>query len=206
VTATDLSGDMLKMLMGNAQDQGITNIETRVVDADSLPFEDSAFDLVTSRFGLMFVADVLAALAGMKRVLKPGGKAVFMVWGALEPGSYFGTILVPYVMRLPEKPDPDGPGPIRFAEPDKLAALLRSAGFDEVQEYREVVDAPFSGTPEELLVTTFDLATPFQSIAASLSDEDRAAAESEAIALMKSNYADGRVNVTAPVVIVVGTA
>jgi len=57
VTATDLSPGMLNALKSNAAAEGVTNIETKVCDAEQLPFADASFDLVTSRFGVMFFAD-----------------------------------------------------------------------------------------------------------------------------------------------------
>lgn len=206
VVATDLSEDMLDVLMANARAQGISNVKAEVTDADDLHFDRGTFDLVTSRFGIMFVADAAKALQGVRRVLKPGGSAVFMVWGAPEPGSYFGTIALPYIKRVSEKPDPDGPGPMRFAEPGKLAALFELAAFHDVKESSVAIDAPYAGTPEELLKATFEIATPFRALAASMSDDDRAAAEQEAIDAMSSRYRDGFVNVTAPVLVVSGRA
>ena len=81
VTATDLSPGMLAALGANAWAEGITNINRRVCDAQQLPFPDSSFDLVTSRFGVMFFADLGRALSEIRRVLKPGGAMAFMVWG-----------------------------------------------------------------------------------------------------------------------------
>ena len=126
VTATDLSPHMLEALSKNAKAEGITNIDTKACDAHNLPFPDATFDLVTSRFGVMFFAETDRALNEIKRVLKPGGAIAFLVWGALMPGSYFGAAAMPYMRRLAVKPDPDGPGPMRFAEPGSSSAWLRA--------------------------------------------------------------------------------
>src|SRR3546814_6699772 len=61
-------------------------------DAEALPFPTASFDRVTCRFGLMFVSDVPAALAEVRRVLKPGGRAGFLVWGPLENNALFQVI------------------------------------------------------------------------------------------------------------------
>src|ERR1700676_1330001 len=148
VTATDLSKGMLAALSVNAKAEGLTNIETKVCDAHQLPFPDASFDLVTSRFGVMFFAEVGRALAEIGRVLKPGGRIAFMVWGAPAPGTYFGAAAVPYLRRLAVKPDPDGPGPMRFAEPRKLVHVVEAAGFRDVQEESLSLGAPYRGSPE----------------------------------------------------------
>ena len=206
VTATDLSPGMLNALKSNAAAEGVTNIETKVCDAEKLPFPDASFDLVTSRFGVMFFADVPAALAEIRRVLKPGGSVAFLVWGAPEPGTYFGAAAMPYMRRLAVKPDPDGPGPMRFAEPGKLARVVGTAGFRDVQERPLSLPAPYRGLPEELLTSMMEIAAPFRNAAASLSEDDRRAAREEAHRNLRSLYNGAVTNVTAPIVIVTGVS
>jgi ubiquinone/menaquinone biosynthesis C-methylase UbiE len=100
VTATDLNEGMLSALRANAAADDVTNIATKVSDAQELPFGDGSFDLVTSRFGVMFFADTPAALREIKRVLKSGGRAAFLVWGPPGPGTYFGSAALPFMRRL----------------------------------------------------------------------------------------------------------
>jgi ubiquinone/menaquinone biosynthesis C-methylase UbiE len=204
VTATDLSSAMLSALRQNSDDAGIANLETRVVDAHTLPFPDSAFDRVTSRFGIMFFAEVDKALAEVRRVLKPGGKTVFMVWGKPEPGTYFAAVALPYISRMEVKPDPDGPGPMRFAEPGKLAKYLENAGFQDVQEQPYSLDSRFPGTPELLHTSMFEIAAPFRNIAASLSDDDRKAAETEVLNHLRPRFDGTHTTLKAPVIILTG--
>lgn len=60
------------------------NVEWRQGRAESLPFDDGAFDVVLSQFGLMFFDDRPAALREMRRVLRTNGRMIVAVWGALE--------------------------------------------------------------------------------------------------------------------------
>lgn len=103
-------------------------------DMTALPFPDAAFDAVICRFGIMFVPDALGALSEVRRVLKPGGRAAFMVWGARADNALFAVIGAAVEDRL--GPDPvHGLGPLfRYAEPDSLARALRQAGFGEATE------------------------------------------------------------------------
>lgn len=206
VTATDLSRGMLAALKANAVAEGVTNIETRVCDAQQLPFPDATFDLVTSRFGVMFFVEIARALAEIRRVLKPGGRIALMVWGAPAPGTYFGAASVPYMRRLAVKPDPDAPGPMRFAEPRKLLHAVEAAGFRDVQEADRNVEAPFRGSPERLLASMMDMAAPFRNAAATLPDGDRRAAEQEAYENLRPLYDGTLTKVTAPVIIVTGVS
>jgi SAM-dependent methyltransferase len=204
VTATDLNEDMLQALRVNARDEGVTNIETRVCDAQELPFPEAAFDLVTSRFGVMFFAETARALSEVRRVLRPGGRIAFLVWGPPVPGSYFGAAAVPVLRRLAVKPDPDGPSPMRFAESGKLVRLVEAAGFTAVTETSLTLPAPFRGSPEELLASLMEIAAPFRNAAATLSESDRGAAMEEAYANLRPLYDGTLTNVTAPVLIVTG--
>lgn len=204
VTATDFNPFMLKALMSNAHAEGIENIVTQVCDAHELPFKDASFDRVTSRFGVMFFGELDKALQEIQRVLVPGGRAAFLAWGVPAPGTYFGTAVVPYVRRLPDKPDPDGPGPMRFAEPGKLKGVVEQAGFQGVSETILTLPSPYEGTPEDLLRCLFDIAAPFRNAADSLPEDERHAADAEAIANMHAVFDGQRTNVTSPVVIVTG--
>jgi len=206
VTATDLSSGMLNALKTNAAAGGITNVETKVCDAQELPFPDGRFDLVTSRFGVMFFADVPGALAEIRRVLKPGGAVAFLVWGAPAPGTYFGAAAMPFMRRLAVKPDPDGPGPMRFGEPGKLARLVEAAGFGEVQERALTLPAPYRGSPEELLASMMEIAAPFRNAAATLSEDDQRAARQEVYDTLRTLYDGTLTKVTASVLIVTGVA
>src|SRR5947208_1514001 len=84
VLATDLSEDMLKVAARLAQQEGLANITTRVLDAQQLDLQANTFDAVISRLGLMFVPHLSQALEKILRVLKPGGKLAALVWSAPE--------------------------------------------------------------------------------------------------------------------------
>src|SRR5260221_2414752 len=74
VTVTDLSAGMLDANEKNARKAGLTNVSFQQADAHALKFPDQRFDLVTSRFGVMYFADGPEALKEIYRVLKPGGR------------------------------------------------------------------------------------------------------------------------------------
>jgi len=206
VTATDLSKGMLAALRANADAEGVTNIETKVCDAQELPFSDASVDLVTSRFGVMFFANIGSALSEIRRVLRRGGSIAFLVWGAPGLGTYFGAAAMPYMRRLAVKPDPDGPGPMRFAEPGKLTRLVEAAGFRDVQEKSLNLPAPYRGSPEDLLTSMMEIAAPFRNAAATLSEEDQRAAQREAYDNLRPLYDGTLTKVTAPVLIVTGVS
>ncbi|MDQ2103360.1 class I SAM-dependent methyltransferase [Azospirillum isscasi] len=101
-------------------------------DMTALPFAAGAFDRVTCRFGIMFVPGVEAALAELRRVLRPGGAVAFMVWGPRAGNALFDTVGEAVAARLGEDHSLD---PLfRFAAPGTLAEPMRTAGFATVTE------------------------------------------------------------------------
>ena len=84
VTAYDVSGDMLEAVRRTARQRGMSGIETRQGEAESLPFADASFPLVASRYSAHHWRDFALALREAFRVLEPGGLAVFM--DVIAPG------------------------------------------------------------------------------------------------------------------------
>jgi ubiquinone/menaquinone biosynthesis C-methylase UbiE len=78
IVACDLSPGMLAAVSAEAQRRGLSNIETQQGAAEALPFADASFDAVCTRFSAHHWADLRRGLAEMRRVLKPGGRAVFI--------------------------------------------------------------------------------------------------------------------------------
>ncbi len=84
VVAYDLAEEMLAAVRDEARARGLGNIGTQRGPAEALPFEDASFDLVVTRFSAHHWNDLDAALAGMRRVLKPDGRAI--VIDTVAPG------------------------------------------------------------------------------------------------------------------------
>lgn len=79
VVLADINFAMLAEGRRRLVDAGVAgNLSIAEVDAENLPFADGSFDCVTMAFGLRNVTDKAAALASMRRVLKPGGKALVL--------------------------------------------------------------------------------------------------------------------------------
>lgn len=78
VVAYDLSAEMLDAVAGEAATRGLRNIATQRGPAEALPFADASFDVVLTRFSAHHWSDVRAGIAEARRVLKPGGQAMFV--------------------------------------------------------------------------------------------------------------------------------
>ena len=81
VLGVDLSAAMVASAAARAQAAGVTQARFARMDAEALALPAASFDLVVCALGLMYVPDPATALREVQRVLRPGGRAVFAVWG-----------------------------------------------------------------------------------------------------------------------------
>src|SRR5215471_8014022 len=134
VVATDVGMGMMSLAAELAALENLRNIEFKEACAESLPFPDASFDAITCRFGAMFFPDLQRALRECQRVLKPGGKVVFIVWGVREQPFTSTTvgILLKYVA-APEV-DPDAPSMFMFGVRGRFESALKEAGYRLVKE------------------------------------------------------------------------
>jgi SAM-dependent methyltransferase len=103
-------------------------------DMMALPFPPASFDRATCRFGIMFVPAAVAALADLRRVLRPGGRIALMVWGARAGNALFDVVGAAVDARFGAGPAAGLDTLFRFAAPGSLAAALTAAGFAGVGE------------------------------------------------------------------------
>jgi SAM-dependent methyltransferase len=120
VTAYDLSSEMLAAVTQQCAERGLTNVTTQQGAAESLPFADAAFDIVTSRHSAHHWHGFAAALDEIKRVLKPGGTALLM--DVVSPGP---ALLDTYLQGVELLRDPSHVRDYSVAE---WRTALRAAG------------------------------------------------------------------------------
>jgi len=93
VLATDTSTAMLNNAAEAVQRAALTNVETRLMDAENLDLDEDSFDAVICRLGLMLFSNPPKALRGMHRVVKPGGKVAALVRSTVAKNPYEGIPL-----------------------------------------------------------------------------------------------------------------
>ena len=121
VVAYDLSESMLAAVSAAAAERGLKNVITRQGAVEHLPFEDASFDFVFSRYSAHHWHDFPAALRESRRVLKSGGRAVFM--DVISPGP---ALLDTYLQSVELLRDPSH---LRDYSLGEWVAAVSSAGF-----------------------------------------------------------------------------
>ncbi len=133
LVSTDVSAAMLGAARRRAVALGLANIFFTFADMESLPFAEAGFDAVTCRFGVMFPPDRAAVAAEALRVLKPGARAAYMVWGPEADNTVHRILGAAVRAHFGEPPGPPAQRHVLGA-PGALEALLEGAGFGSVAE------------------------------------------------------------------------
>lgn len=204
VVGIDLNGELLEVSRRRAAQRSLTNLSFHPADAHALPFADASFDLVSSRFGVMFFAQVGRALAEAHRVLCPGGRIALLAWGPFEQPYFLTTIAVvshhvPGPVLRPGSPDM-----FRFSQPGSLTSELRSAGFTRVEERTVTVPWTWPGTPEEVWDYFRQVTAPFRPLLAAIPTEKAEQVNQEVLAAIHRLYDGKQVNFTVDVVLASG--
>jgi SAM-dependent methyltransferase len=150
VVAVDISEPMLGAARQRVSESGLRNITLLHGDAQVFELEPAAFDLATSRMGVMFFADPTAAFRNIGGALKLGGRLAFACWASLAENRHW---LISYDIALrhlgPPAPAPaNEPSPLAFADPDYVRGVLAAAGFAEIAVER-AHPTIIGGSPEE---------------------------------------------------------
>lgn len=134
VLATDISSNILEHAAQTARERGLTNFETRVMDGEKPDQPDGSFSAVLSRLGLIYFPDRAGALLQARRVLRNGGHVVLASFSTPDHNRFF-SIPITIIRRRASiaTPAPGLPGPFSLGAPGVMEAMLKDAGFDEVQ-------------------------------------------------------------------------
>ena len=205
VTCTDVVAEMIAAAANEARRRRLTNIEFHRCAADSLPFDNDAFDAVVSRLGVMFFPDPLAALREMLRVTKPGGALSLAVWhrSDLNPFAYVITGVVSrYIKTSPAAPG--APDAFRFAEPGTLARILAEAGATGIRErlLKFHIEAPLS--PAEFWAMRSETSGTLREKLTRLSAEERAQVAQEVQEAAREYFPNSQMSFPAQMIIVTG--
>ena len=128
VSALDFSPAMIANLEKQARAAGLSGLDIRQGDGQSLPYADESFEGAFCMFGLIFYPDRLAGLRELRRVLRPGHRAVISSWAPMEGAiALMMQALRDNVPGLPPKAD------LPLGNPDDVRREMEAAGFRNVE-------------------------------------------------------------------------
>ena len=173
--------DISEPMLANARERlrEFSNTTLLLGDAANLPVRDLGAELMTSRFGVMFFGDPVAAFANLRTGLVPGGRVRFACWRPINQNPWIQIPLHAVYEHAPRlgTPDPEEPGPFSFADTARVTRILTAAGFTapsftplDVQ-----LDIAAGGTFEDAVVQSSEMG-PARRALADQPDDIRAAA------------------------------
>ncbi len=136
VLGVDISAPMLAVARDNQNraPAGSASLDFMQADASTHDFGDDRFDLLFSRFGIMFFDQPLAAFTHLRGVLAAGGRVAFCCWQSVKSNVWTLLPLQAALQHIPppEAPDPHAPGPFAFADRERVHGILSEAGFADI--------------------------------------------------------------------------
>ena len=133
VLGVDISGPMLERARQSAPKD--LPVDFVLADATVYPFEPASFDVLASRFGVMFFADPALSFANMRKALRPSGRLAFACWREPRENPFFMAPLQAAYKHVPKLPQqgPEDPGPFAFASEARVRRILDAAGFTGIE-------------------------------------------------------------------------
>ncbi|MGH9027636.1 MAG: class I SAM-dependent methyltransferase, partial [Acidimicrobiia bacterium] len=170
---SDFSETMLDVARRRGKEVGAANVDYRVIDGENIDLESDSVDRVLCRFGYMLMPDPNAAFSETYRVLRPGGRVAFAVWGAPEHNPYFTLMMMTLVgLGHMPPPEPTTPSPTRLGDETHVRELLAGAGFTDVVVEAVRVTFPYAAF-DDFVTMTEDIAGPIALVLRDLSGQQR---------------------------------
>lgn len=134
VTGVDISAPMLALARQRTKDAAAP-VSIVNADAETHDLPAAAFDVLFSRFGVMFFTNPDAAFGNLRAALKPGGRIAFVCWQAFDRNPWVGVPFQAAQPHLPtlEPPGPEDPGQFAFARPERVERILGAAGLTDIR-------------------------------------------------------------------------
>ncbi|MGZ3340219.1 MAG: class I SAM-dependent methyltransferase [Reyranella sp.] len=158
IVATDLNQPMLDQA---ARRQAEGRIEWKQADALALPFGDGGFDIVACQFGVMFFPDKVQGYREARRMLRPGGRFLFNVWGPIEANEFADVVTEALATVFPNDPPrfmartPHG-----HHDVGRIREDLEAAGFTDISV--DAVDATSKASSPRHAAVGFCQGTPLR--------------------------------------------
>ncbi|MCY6382731.1 methyltransferase domain-containing protein [Hoeflea prorocentri] len=203
VTGVDVAPPLLAHAAARVPD----NVELVVADAGSHSFSEAQFDVVLSNFGIMFFEDNAAAFSNLRKAARPGARLAASVWGPPANNPWFSVprAVVDRIVADVPRPDPAGPGPMRFGDPAPLITALTSAGWAPSVETLDISLTP-PGTAEDVAALHMKVTAGMMLRGVEVSEDTLAQIEAALVDVTKGQRVNGAIRVPAEIHIVTATA
>jgi len=187
VISTDFAPEMVEAARRGGESRGLTNVEYRELDAESMELDDDSADCAVCRWGYMLMADPAAALKETRRVLRDGGSLAFAVWRTPDRNPWAAVPGMTLVQRghMPP-PEPGVPGIFALGEPGRIRELVTGAGFGEPEPEEIAFEFQFADF-DDLWDMLIRIAGPLARVINGLPDDERQATQ-EAIRENVASY------------------
>ncbi len=149
-------------------------VEFRCADAATAPLPAGSYDLLFSRFGVMFFDDPVAAFTHMRRGLKPGGRLAFVCWRGAQDNDWVRLPMAAIRDIVEPAPaDPNAPGPFAFGDRQRLADILAAAGFTaiDIAPFDTTISYGRGATREEAIDDALDMGFQVGPLSRALADQ-----------------------------------
>ena len=151
VLGVDISEPMLQVARDKLAEPGADRADVTFLRADAAThaFETGDFDLVFSRFGVMFFDDPVAAFSNIRKALRPQARLAFCCWQSMKENDWTRIPLQAALQHIspPERPHPHAPGPFAFADSQRVQGILQDSGFSDVAVHSFAMDMRFGEAP-----------------------------------------------------------
>jgi SAM-dependent methyltransferase len=170
-TGIDISDPMIAVARSRAASEG-TKADFISADAQTHPFSPATFDMLVSRFGVMFFEDSVEAFANLRRAAKDGAELRLLVWRSPAENAFMTTAEHAAAPLLPDIPprDPNAPGQFAFADRSRVTRLLQDSGWSAID--LRSVDVPCA-FPKAALASYFTQLGPLARILPEMDEATR---------------------------------
>jgi len=188
-TGIDISEPMLALARERAERAGIAADFIRA-DAQDYPFEPASFDMIVSRFGVMFFEDPVRAFANLRRAARPGAALRLAAWRRPQENPFMTAAERAVAPMLPDLPPrrPGAPGQFAFADSHRVREILGDSGWAEVDV--SPIDVPCTFSEAHLTAYVTRMGPVGQALAAA--DERTRARITELVRDALDSYVYGR--------------
>jgi SAM-dependent methyltransferase len=155
-TGVDISAPLVAVAQARARREGV-NAQFIRADAQTHDFEPASFDLMISRFGVMFFDDPVAAFANLRRAAMPACSLQLVVFRSIAENPFMTTAeraAAPLLTNLPPR-KPDAPGQFAFADRERVRGILAGAGWSQAGLTPIDIDCGFPVADLERYFTRF---------------------------------------------------